>query len=352
MLEATTRIYVRDPECEDNLVPGVVAETLGQKVMVRFLQPVFFQAGARTVFYYHNENNCFTSAPCQMQRMFSSGHYPTGALVMTGEPEIAESRSTYRVDVHNGSVVLCVRGEDKGEVINLSCGGVGAMMSSDSYQFGQWLDVTLQYDGDEHPGRMQVRSVFQDKDKRFRYGLMADPEEPSLISQLSRITQELQNVKARRVSRIGVNNKANASKSGDANDGTDAEDKNEQDEQDGPSVEELVSDPGTKRQHQRNSWPGMAKVYIREDHNLRVLSVDTRDLSRGGISFVSPQYIYEESEVLFEKPIAGGVFRVMVAIRNVQVLKGGVHRVGAQFLGAPLQQGNMPDGFEDVCKVA
>lgn len=348
MLEATTRIYVRDPEREDNLVPGIVSETLGQKVMVRFLQPVSFKPGAQTVVFFHNASNSFTNVPCQMQRMFSSGQYPTGALVLTGEAEISENRSAFRVDVHDKSVAAIINKQDSGEVVNVSCGGVAVMLDTEEYEPETWLDVTLQYDSDEFTGRMQVRSKFQDKDKRFRYGLMADPSEPNLISQLSRITQELQNLKARRSSRIGVNNKAAANEQKTTQkQAADAKKQRAKAEEEKPPSED-----GTQRQHQRNPWPGMAKIYIREEHNLRVLSVDTDDLSRGGISFLCPQYIYEGSEVLFEKPIAGGFFRVMVAVRNVRVQEGGMHRVGGQFLGAPLEAGKMPEGYGGAATAA
>ncbi|MBX2851380.1 MAG: PilZ domain-containing protein [Phycisphaeraceae bacterium] len=340
MLEETTRIYVRDPEREDNLVPGVVSETLGQKVMVRFLQPVSFQAGAETIVSFHNQNNCFTSVPCQMQRMFSSGQYPTGALVLTGEGEVAENRSSFRADIRDQSVSATVNNETSGEVVNISCGGLGLLLETEGYRIEQWLQVTLHYEGDDHTGRVQVRSRFKGKDGRHRYGLMADPSEAGLISQLTRITQELQNVKARRASRIGVNNKSAAK---GANSGSGGSPKGGQTSEGKP-----VSPDGTKRMHQRNPWPGMAKVYVREDDNLRVLSVDTEDLSRGGISFVSQKYIYKDSEALYEKPIQGGFFRVMVTVRNVRVLDGGAHRIGAQFLGAPMQPGKMPEGFEHI----
>lgn len=341
MLEATTRIYVRDPEREDDLVPGVVSETLGQKVMVRFLQPVSFKPGAETVVFFHNESNSFTSVPCQMQRMFSSGQYPTGALVLTGEEKVSESRNAFRVDVHDQSVAAIVNKSEQGEVVNVSCGGIAVLLNSEEHESEKWVDVTLQYDRDEFTGKMQVRVKYQDKDGRYRYGLMADPSDTSMISQLSRITQELQTQKARRTSRIGVNNKGKSS----ATKGVSTQNPAEQAKDDQTKEEKPASPDDTKRQHQRNPWPGMAKIYVREEHNLRVLSVDTEDLSRGGISFLCPKYIYEGSEVLFEKPIAGGFFRVMVAVRNVRVQDGGSHRIGGQFLGMPLQPGKMPEGF-------
>ena len=349
MLEATTRIYVRDPDREDNLVPGVVSETLGQKVMVRFLQPVSFRPGAETVVFFHNQSNCFTCIPCQMQRMFSSGQYPTGALVFSGEAEIAENRSSFRVDIHDKSVSATVNDKAQGEVVNISCGGIAMLLETEEYQLNKWLNISLLYDCGEHTGRMQVRSKFQDRDGRFRYGLMADTSEADIISQLTRITQEMQSIKARRASRIGVNNKAGTSTGQEG-----AEDQSTSEQSDAEKNEQgkATSPDGTQRMHQRNPWPGMAKVYIREQGNLRVLSVDTEDLSCGGISFTSQKYIYEGSEALFEKPINGGFFRVMIAIRNVRVMDGGIHRVGGQFLGAPLAPGKMPKEFGSVASAA
>ncbi|MFK7790111.1 MAG: PilZ domain-containing protein [Phycisphaeraceae bacterium] len=350
MLEATTRIYVRDPEREDDLVPAVVSETLGQKIMVRFLQPVSFNPGVDTVAFFHNQSDCFTSVPCQMQRMFSKGQYPTGALILTGEEEVAENRSSFRIDVNDRSVAATVNNEAKGEVVNISCGGIAILLESDAYEEDSWLDVILQHDGSEHRGRMQVRSKFKDKSGRFRYGLMADPAEANLASQLTRITQALQGfVKASRKSQAEVENKAEASPSQ-----SEAEDLSAAVKTGAAKIKQAkpVAPKDSNRIHQRNPWPGMAKVYVREEHNMRVLSVDTGDLSRGGISFTSPQYIYEGSEVLFEKPITGGFFRVMVQIKNVRVLGGGAHRIGGQFLGAPLQPGKMPEAFRDAANAA
>lgn len=350
MLEANTRIYVCDPDREDDRVPGVVSETLGQKVMVRFLQPVSFKPGAETVLYFHNQSNCFTSVPCKMQRMFSKGQYPTGSLVLVGEAEVAENRSAFRIDILDQTISASVNSEATGEVVNISSGGIALMLDAEDYTQKAWLDVTLDDGSGIHNGRMQVCSKFRDKDGRYRYGLMADPSEPDLISQLSRITQEKQKEKARRASRIGTNNKTSVLNK--TNTATSDKDKDKLGAADDAKPEKPASPDGTKRLHQRNPWPGMAKVYIREDHNVRVLSVDTADLSRGGISFLSPQYIYEGSEALYEKPIGGGFFRVMVAIRNVQALEGGAHRIGAEFLGAPIKAGKMPKDYDSSATAA
>ncbi|MGB0767259.1 MAG: PilZ domain-containing protein [Phycisphaeraceae bacterium] len=347
MLEAATRIYVTDPNREDNLIPAVVSETLGEKVIVRFLQPITLTPGAETELRYHNQHNCFTRVPCQLQRMFSSGQYPTGALVLTGDEEVAENRSSFRVTVADDIVQATISGDTQADVVNISAGGIGAVVDIDDYKLGDWIKIALQYDCGEHTGRMQVRSVWAQDDGRFRYGLMADPDEADLVSQLSRITQQLQQVKARRASRIGTNNRAGAAVAEDT--ATPAETKpSNQDQQTGeqtPESDELCQD-GTQRQHQRNRWPGMAKVYIREEHNLRVLDVETGDLSRGGISFVCPQYIYKDSEILFEKPISGGFFRVVATVCNIMVREKGTHRIGAKFVGAPLKPGEIPKAYD------
>ena len=349
MLEATTRIYVRDPEREDDLVPAVVSETLGEKVMVRFLQPVSFSPGIETVIFFHNLDKCFTSVPCQLQRMFSKGQYPTGALVLQGEAEVAENRNSLRIDTLGQHMTATVNGTDRGEVVNISCGGIALLLDAEGYEPEQWLEVTLHDACGDYAGRMRVRSRFKDSDGRCRYGLMADPSGADLISQLTRITQEVQNISAPGDSRSVENNKANtqAATAGPGRPAHDEKRKTEQGKEDTPAPRD-----GTERLHQRTPWPGMAKVYIREENNIRVRSVDTEDLSRGGISFTSPHHIYEGNEVLFEKPIIGGFFRVMIVIRNIHILTGGMYRVGAQFRGAPLQPGVMPKGFEGHCEAA
>lgn len=349
MLEANTRIYVRDPEREDNRIPGVVSEVLGQKVMVRFLQPATFKPGVETVVYYHDDTDSFASAPCQMQRMFSKGQYPTGALVVTGETQIAEKRRTVRISINDNSFTARVNDQHEAEVVNISCGGIALMIDTDEYKPNTWVAITLYYEGDEHVSNMQVRGQMKDKSGRFRYGLMADPEDAGMISQLTRITQALQ------IKMKGDPGKTNVKHESAAATSTSSETvltKDNPAKQRPQEIPNSVPKGGTKRTHQRNPWPGMAKVYIREEQNLRVLSVDTEDLSRGGISFISANYIYEGTEVLFEKPIEGGFFRVMVQIKNIRVIRGRTHRIGAQFLGAPLEPGKMPEGFSDAANAA
>ncbi|MGB1125437.1 MAG: PilZ domain-containing protein [Phycisphaeraceae bacterium] len=332
MLEAATRIYVRDPEQADDLVPAVVQEILGEKIMLRFLQPVSFASGAKTTAFFHNKSNCFTSVPCQIHRMFSKGRYPTAAIIVNGKAEVAESRSAYRVDINDQTVTATINGEHHGEAANMSCGGIALLLDQEGYKNEEWLDVALVYESGEFRGKMQVRSQSKDLDGRFRYGLMADPQDTDLISQLTRISQEIQ----ARAEALNVETEKQESKA-----------KEEE--------EKRLQRPGPKREHQRTPWTGKAKVYLREEHNLRVLSVDTADLSRGGISFISPQYIYEGSEALYEKPISGGFFRVMIEIRNVQIVEYGhhigQHRIGAMFLGTPMKGGAIPEKF-DATKAA
>lgn len=343
MLEATTRIHVRDPQRADNLVPGVVSEMLENKVMVRFLEPVSFSPGVKTSVYFYDPEQGFMSAPCQLQRMFSRGQYPTGALVLEGEPTNAESRNSTRIHVKDGCITATLNDREHAEVTDISCGGIAVLLPQDGFNSNDWLEVIIHDGRDEHSGRMQVRGKNQNADGRYRYGLMADPDEPGLISQLSRITQQLQNNKKGSSHRPFLQNDCIPASEDNSATIKNAASKNNTITH--AADHDTIQKNNTKRQHQRNAWPGMAKIYIREETNLRVLSVETADLSRGGISFLCPTYIYEGSEVLFEKPIAGGFFRVMLSIRNVRIQNGTTHRVGAQFLGAPLAPGKMPEGF-------
>lgn len=350
MLEASTRIYVRDPKREDNLIPGIVSEVIKEKVVVRYLQPIALLPGVKTQVLFYNQHNCFTTVPCQLQRMLTGGQSPTGALILTGDPEVAENRNSYRVSINDGTVGATVNDEDKAEVINLSCEGLAALLDTEAYQVDQWVNITLHDACGDHPGRVQVRGRSCQTDGRFRYGLMADPDEAGLISQLARIKQEQQRVKSRRAQGIGVNNKAANQASNENQDPVRGRAENTADD---VSEETDVDSHGSaQRRATRTPWPGMAKVYVREDSHLRVLDIEVGDLSRGGISFLCPRFIHKDREALFEKPIGGGFFRVRMMVRNVMLDQDGKHRVGAQFIDGPLKPGEMPPDYTPTLDAA
>lgn len=328
------RIYVRHPDQADNLVPAIVEEKLGKQFVVRFLESISFGVGTETTVLFHDEANCFTSVPCRILRILSEDPQ-TGVIMLTGEAAAIDSRSTSRIDVVDQNVTATVNSKYSGEVINMSCEGIALLLDLKEPIPDPWLDVTLAYGGNEFEGRMQVRNRSQEKDGRIRYGLMAASNGTELLSQLPRIIQDIQRLSEQRTAPGDVSEEAVAPSETD-----------QQEEQ-----EDSAPPEESKRESERAPWPGIAKVYLRESKNLRVLSVDTQDLSRGGISFIATQYIYEGCDALFEKPIEGGFFRVMISIRNVRVEDGGMHRVGAQFIGGPMQGGKIPEAY-DASKVA
>ena len=84
---------------------------------------------------------------------------------------------------------------------------------------------------------------------------------------------------------------------------------------------------------------------VLEERQLRVLEANTIDLSQGGICFVCRSYVYEGTEVLFEKPSPKGLFRVVAKVMSVAMVGNGLHRVGVQFVGSPLKPGETHPKF-------
>lgn len=272
--------------------------------------------------YFHDADHVFISIACEIICIEPRGKHPIGSIRTIGDPVRNEQRQTQRVDADGAdiSVQVQVSGENaqvlQGEVLNISGNGIRIVVDRGDLAAADWVDLTLAYDGQEIPGRMQVQNRCTRGDGRVRYGLMSDQKDGQLLSELARITQDLQDRHAQQ----GQGAATNPS--------DDLAHDNGQDQQDPPQP---------RRAHERRPWPGIAKVYLREGKNLRVLDIHTIDLSSGGLSFACPSYIYDSSELLIEKPVPGGFFRIRGAIRSCQISGSGTYRVGMQFLGAPLK---------------
>jgi len=344
MFETNTRVHIRDPLHEDNLVPAVVLKCDGMRVSLRFLQAFWLTPDDAVTLFYYNHSNQFNSVSCRFHRMLTPGDNPVGTVTIDGEPASAETRSAYRVAVFDNVVSATINGSDMAEVLNISCNGIGVVLDREDIPAQEWIRVGVRYEKDVHEGKMQVRSITPMPDGRFRYGLLADESDPTLISQLTRITHHLQQIKARRASGLGNNRRSGAADNDADRCGLIQEKK--------IAEETPVSPDGTQRMHMRSPWPGKAKLYIREDQNIRVLTVETVDLSKGGLSFISQQFIYDNSEVLFEKPINGGFFRVCGVVRSSRIEDSGAHRVGVKFTSAPLKPGQNLPGFEQKFNAA
>ncbi|MEM9019604.1 MAG: PilZ domain-containing protein [Planctomycetota bacterium] len=332
MLEKAQRIYVQHPTRKDNLIPAAVVEVKEHRARVRFLQPVALPAKKRTRLFFHDQHQAFYSIACEVVRMESLGPQPVGSISLIGEPQRDDQRQTLRVQVHGDEVSARIDNVGDGRVLNLSCTGLAVSLDSDGLAIDTWVTLAIGYDGQPITGRMQVRNWSKLTDGRVRYGLVADPCDGQLLSELSRITQNQQQIEAGRASGFGGNLRYSAGENPQSIESNAAEESSAVDQ---PAAKETGG--RSKRQHDRRPWTGAAKIYLRESQNLRVLDVKTIDLSPGGLSFECPKYIYEDSELLFEKPIPGGMFRIRGEVRSVHVDQSGKHRVGIKFLGIPLQ---------------
>jgi hypothetical protein len=91
-----------------------------------------------------------------------------------------------------------------------------------------------------------------------------------------------------------------------------------------------------QRRHPRNEWIARLTIWVKDCHDTwdtpRELKVMTRDLSRGGFSFIYDQFLHEGTVIrtqfdpLPDRPILIGV------VANCRHLNGRQHRVGVQFV--------------------
>jgi len=342
MAAERNRIYLQHPHKEHEFLPAQLLKEDEGVLSVRLLEELLLQPQSESRHYFHDQDEAFCTFSCQVLRMESAGPQPVVSIVQTGPKERHEKRETFRVGVFDQCVSAQVNDEDRGEVINVSYQGVGMVLEDGSYAEGTWLKVVLSYDSETVEGYMQIRNRKERKDGRYRYGLVADPDCGTLVKALSEITQSLQQVKARRASRLGTNNRYPNDGSADAENDPSTADKQTQ-----PDTKKraFVSPDGTKREHLRQNWPGKGKVYILEDRQLRVLDVNTIDISQGGMCFTSKQFIYKDTELMFEKQAQNGLFRITATVRAAHMNEEGTHRIGVQFNGPPLKPGETHPKF-------
>jgi len=342
MATERNRIYLQHPQKEDEFLPAQLLKEEEGVLSVRLLEELLLPPQSESRHYFHDQDEAFCTFSCQVLRMESAGPQPVVSIVQTGPTERHEQRETFRVGVFDQWVSAEVNDEDQAEVVNISYQGLGMVLEDGSYAVGTWLKVVLTFDTETAEGYMQIRNRKERKDGRYRYGLMADPDCASLVKALNDITQTLQQVKARRASRLGTNNRY--PKHGSANDAVTQSDKGEQKQSPGDS-RQFVSPDGTKREHLRKNWPGKGKVYILEERQLRVLDVNTIDISQGGMCFTCKQFIYQDTELLFEKPAHNGLFRITAKVRASHMNDQGMHRIGVQFTSPPLKPGETHPKF-------
>lgn len=338
------RIYLQHPTKENELLPAQLLKESDGLISMRLLEELTLPANSESKQFFHDQHDLFYGFSCQILRMESSGPNPVVSVKQIGPKERHEQRESFRLPVYDDSVTATVNDQFEAAVFDMSYGGIAVVLEYGGFTDETWLKIDLVFDCVTVTGQMQIRNRKLLNDGRYRYGLAADMANKEFLGELERIVQTLQNVKARRASRLGTNNRYQPGINYDF-----GEDKEEAKKKEAEKVaaEEAAnsSNKRDRRMHDRKSWAGPAKVYILEERQLRVLEVSTMDLSQGGLCFVCKPYIYAGTELLFEKQGPGGLFRVCSRVQNVDLNGDGMHRVGVQFVGAPLKPGETHEKY-------
>lgn len=334
-------VYLENPRQEDELLPAQLIKEDDGVISMRLLQNLMLEPNTQSRHFFHDPEQRFFGFACNILRVESGGENPIVSVIQTGPKERQENRETFRIGIYDDSVTAKISGKYAAEVLDMGYYGIALVATPGSFVIDAWLDVEVCYDQVRTRGRMQVKNRSTLKDGRYRYGMMADTTDMHLVKDMANIVQTLQTIKARRNSRLS--NKPLSFKGS-----TEDECSGEQaDKKQSNANEKTVESPdGTKRRHLRKQWTGEATLYVREQLQLRVLDVHTQDLSQGGVCVLSRQYIYEGTEVMFEKPLGDKTFRVCGKVCNVFVNAAGMHRVGIQFTGAPLKHGEKHPYFD------
>ncbi len=128
---------------------------------------------------------------------------PVIALDLLGTPVSAESRQTYRVSTIFSERPVCVDGTKDCALTDVSLTGF-SMISGQTLQFAQVVDVVLEHDGASFEGSASVQSVKDLCDGRVRYGFNAvEAKGATLLKGLQKLALDVQREQLRRQARAG-----------------------------------------------------------------------------------------------------------------------------------------------------
>jgi hypothetical protein len=309
MFEDNVQVYVQSPDSEQRLIPGRLIMCKGLPTHIQFAEPIKLPIERDLQLYLHNKAGRFHNLPIAVTKMDAAGDRPVANIKVLGTPREQERRSEARLSVPDDMMVACIDHERSGSVLDVSSKGLSVLIDTDQKPLYSWIEIELKHRQYRLAGRMQVRSCRSAGEGFFRYGLMISEEAGDTLGKaLQLIVQDIE-----------LASKKAAEQASAAGHGT------------------------NKRQHLRRVWPGPARVYIREESNLRVLKVNTMDLSEGGLSFTSAQPIYEGTEILFEKPADHASFCINATVRSVRLVEKARYRIGVQFKGQPLSMAQIPN---------
>lgn len=329
------RVYLQHPTKENALLPAQLLKEDDGLISMRLLEELTLPANNETKQFFHDQHDLFYGFSCQVLRMESSGPNPIVSVKKIGSKKRHESRETVRIPVYDDLVTAKLDDQHGCEVFDVGYNGISVVSTYGEINRNTWVQIELVFDCAVVTGRMKVRYRKRLKDGRYRYGLYIDLDDKHFSRELSNITQALQSLKARRASRITASFTYQTSLS-------EAEPSIVFKEMEQATKKQKATSPQYKRErrmHDRKAWECPGKVYILEDRRMRVLDINTVDLSQGGLCFVCKPYIYEGTELMFERAVPGGLFRVVSCVQNVSLGLEGLHRVGVKFTEAPLKPG-------------
>lgn len=313
MLNDGTPIYVREnPSC-DTLIPGRLVICADQPPAIQFQRRNTLEVGAQFELLLHDTFGRFCSAPFMLLSMDAVGDQPVAQIEIKGKPKGQDRRKSPRIAVPDELLLVCVDGERSGSVIDIGEEGMAILIDTNRKPIGSWIDVDVTYIKRHIVGRLEVRSCRDQGDGFYRYGLkFGECADDPMRTSLASLTKELQQAA------------------------------------DDAAASARGMDKKNLRRHARRPWPGVARAYVHEDGNLRVITVNTLDLAEGGLGFSCAQPIYEGRKLLFEKPTPNGAFCINAVVRSVRMIPGARYRVGVQFLGKPVKPNELPEEIRSL----
>ncbi len=131
------------------------------------------------------------------------GDEPTSTIEFetTGEPVSTQSREFYRVSTVTAGLTAELAGEDRCQLLDVSCTGFSVISSRD-HVIGSIVEATLSYLGEKYNGKVSVQSIRELSKGRIRCGLYCLEDRASagnMLRGLQVMTFSLQSEQLRRL---------------------------------------------------------------------------------------------------------------------------------------------------------
>lgn len=198
-------LQIPDPSGRRVLRPGKWIEGNGRLRSAKFSEAdVNVETGQEAIIFYEINGKFMR----QSVRINDVSNYPPSVFVnlrITGQPELAESRQSYRVSTVMVEVTATLGSERNCKVLDVSATGI-AVASPHTHEVGEALDVDILYDEKNYVGRVHVATTDKLPQQRLRYGLLCVDDQKTnreLIKGLVYINLAVQRLHLRRLAQAG-----------------------------------------------------------------------------------------------------------------------------------------------------